>query len=193
MNQSTGIDWTSVAGLGTLRDEVVADRIATTPDEVRRARRRLGIRRRTGPIGWRDRVDVIASDAAAASAGDVAFLLEMLRELHLRVDADRKSGNAVRMRSELRAARCVIWALHSEECAEDLDGLPYRVFTDTVDTFSEAVESWWLRVADRDEMGLAWAERNAEHDPAPADFLAWVMSSGKLDAQSRSRSGKVTA
>ena len=169
---------------------MIAERTATTPGEVRDARTRLGIRRRTGPIGWRDRIDVIASDMAAASADDVGFLLEMVRELRLRTDADRKAASAVRLRTELRAARCVIWALHSEESADDLDGLPLRVFTETVDTFGDAVGSWWLRVADRDEMGLAWAERNAEHDPAPAGFITWVMASGKLDEQREKRRRK---
>lgn len=178
------IQWADVVGLGVLRDEVIAARLSTTPMEVRLARKRLGITRRTGPTGWRRRVDIIARDPAAASIADVVFLVECIRDSRRRAEATRKAADPCRLRADLRAARCALWALHSEEDARDLEGAPARIYAETVDAYREASESWWVRRALSRGHDLGWADRNAAHDPAPAEFLAWVIETGKIDEHS---------
>ena len=102
------IQWADVVGLGVLRDEVIAARLSTTPMEVRLARKRLGITRRTGPTGWRRRVDIIARDPAAASIADVVFWSSASG---IRADAPKQLGKPrTRVASELTCeplgARC---------------------------------------------------------------------------------------
>jgi len=175
------IDWSAVDGLGVLRDEVVAERLSVAPTDVREARKRLGIGRKTGPTGWRRRLDVIARDPSAASVSDVMFLVECIREVRRRADAARKAAEPSRLRVELRAARCVIWVLYSGEEAEALSGAPSDVYEETVEAFTNASQSWWTRKAIEAGEDLSWAERNAEYDPAPPDFIDWVMDTGKMD------------
>jgi len=175
------IAWEDVDGLGVLRDEVIAARMNTTPMAVRLARKRLGINRRTGPTGWRRRVDIIARDPASASIADVVFLVECIREARRRAESTRKAAEPCRLRANLRAARCALWALHCEESSHDLEGLPARIYQETIDAFHQASGSWWLRRAIACGHDLGWAERNAAHDPAPAEFLAWAMQTGKID------------
>jgi len=175
------VQWENVSGLGVLRDEVIAQRIGVEEEDVRAARKRLNITRRTGPTGWKRRIDIIARDPAAASTDDVVFLVERVAEARRKTETVRKATEPAKLRAELRAARCALWVLYSDEEAEDLTGAPAAFYRETIDTFTEAVESWWTRKAIEMGEDIAFAERNAEHDPAPAEFIDWVMETGKTD------------
>jgi len=184
------IDWSQVEGLGSIRDEVIAERLSVSVKCVRDARERLGIHRRTGPTGWKRRVDLIARDPASASVADVSFLVDCIKNIRRRADSARKAANVSRLRSDLRAAKCVIWVMYSEEEVESLTGKPAAVYRDTVDSFSEAILSWWGRRAVKAGEDVAWADRNAEHDPAPPEFLRWAMKTGKIDEQAKKARAK---